>query len=103
MTIVSSAATCTIPEVDNASWQVLGKNSVLIGGNTVIAGSFINYTCDFGYEIIHYEEGPVIPLNCTDDGKFDKKHPICAGITLAIANSLLFIMPRCACASRDIR
>ena len=88
MTVVSSAATCDVLEVQNGRWEVLGKTSVVINGNTVIAGSLIDYTCNFGFQMLHSEEGPATPLNCTDDGYFDKNPPTCIGITL---NSLLGI------------
>ena len=88
MSIVSSAATCDVLEVENASWEVLGKNSVLINGNTVIAGTLINYTCDFGFQMIHNEEGPATPLNCMDNGEFDKDPPSCRGINNSLHYSV---------------
>ena len=80
MTVVSSAATCDVEEVSNARWEILGKKSMLINENIVIAGTLVNYTCDFGFKTVHSEEGPATPLICGDNGNFDKPPPSCTGI-----------------------
>lgn len=63
-----NAATCTVPQVDHASWKLVQQfQNLVINNATVLTGSRILYTCDAGYKRTSATEDNK-PLVCDENG-----------------------------------